>query len=359
MKPTRLVSLDALRGADMLLIMGLGPLVVSLFGADAWISRQLTHVAWNGLHLEDMIFPVFLFVAGVSFPYSCAKQLAAGRTRLQVSLRILRRGAVLFLLGLVYDGLLTKGPFDIVWGSVLARIGIAWSAAALGYVWLGPRRLAAVAVAILLGYWAVMRGFAAPDHPGAFPLSPEGNLSGWLDRLLLPGRLTVPGLYSNQGTLSTLPAVVTALLGMFTGRFVKETSLDGNRRTLVLLASAAVLAVLGLFIAFGCGSWSFPINKKLWSPSYVLVVGGVSVSLFAVFHWICDVKGWTRWTFFFRVIGVNSITIYLAQAIVPFAAIRDFFVAPCWGKAVSAAGYVAVCWLFLLFLYRKQVFLKI
>ena len=359
MTDRRLVSLDALRGADMLLLMGVGPLVAALFGADSWLARQFSHVAWNGLRVEDMIFPVFLFVAGVSFPYSCAKQLAAGRTRLQVSLRVLRRGAVLFLLGLVYDGLLQFKPAELVWGSVLGRIGIAWTLAALAQVWLGRRARAVLAVAILLGYWAVMRGIAAPDHPTAFPLSPEGNLSGWLDRTLLPGRLTVPGLYSNQGTLSTLPAVVTAQLGMFAGDFVKSTALSGTRRTLALLAGGSALAALGLFVAYGCGDWSFPLNKKLWSPSFVLVVGGISAVLFAAFHWLCDVRGWTSWAFPLRVVGVNSITIYLAMAIVPFGAIRDFFVAPCLGPVASALGYVAVCWLFLYFLYRQNVFLKV
>ena len=357
--PGRLVSIDAMRGADMLLLMGVGSLVSALFGADAWIAHQFTHVAWNGLRLEDMIFPVFLFVAGVSFPYSCSKQIAIGRTQMQISLQILRRGIILFLLGLVYDGLFRLEPAELVWGSVLGRIGIAWALAALIHVWLARRTQIVLAVVILLGYWAVMCGIVAPDHPTALPLSPEGNLSGWLDRMILPGRLTVPGLYSNQGTLSTLPAVVTVLLGMFTGDFVKSTTLSGTRRTLVLLVGGVVLVVFGLVIAYGCGDWSFPLNKKLWSSSFVLTVGGMSVLLFAVFHWVCDVRGWTRWAFPLRVVGVNSITIYLAMEIVPFGAIRDFFVAPCLGSVAAALGYIVVCWLFLYFLYRHNVFLKV
>jgi len=359
LKSGRLASLDALRGADMLLLMGVGPLAVALFGADSWLATQFRHADWNGLRIEDMIFPLFLFIAGVSFPYSYAKQLESGRPRLRISLRVLCRGAVLFLLGLVYDGVLQFDFANLVWGSVLGRIGIAWALAALAYVWLGRRVRIVLAVTILLGYWAVMRGVVAPDHPAAFPLSPEGNLSGWLDRTLLPGKLTVPCLYSNQGTLSTLPAVVTAMLGMFAGEFVKCTTLSGAQRALVLLSGGAASVLLGLFVAYGCGDWSFPLNKKLWSSSFVLVVGGVSSMLFAAFHWFCDVRGWTHWTFPLRVIGVNSITIYLAMAIVPFGKIRDFFIAPCLGPVAAAFGYVVLCWLFLYFLYRHKVFLKV
>ena len=134
----------------------------------------------------------------------------------------------------------------------------------------------------------------------------------------------------------------------------------------MLLVTATCLAFAGLLVAFGFGAWSMPLNKILWSTSFTLVVGGYSMAMFAIFYWVIDVKGFSGWTFFFRVIGMNSITIYLAQKIVPFRSVSEFFLAgaasllpEAWADVVIRIGYVAVCWLFLLFLYRKNVFLKV
>ena len=366
----RLKSLDALRGADMLLIMGLSPLMAALCRAlgcgGSWFERQFHHAEWNGLFIQDTIFPLFLFLAGVSFPFSCAKSADLGLSRGSVARRALRRALLLFLLGLVYNDVLKLGLSNVVWGSVLARIGIAWFFAALVYLYLPVKARVALAVAVLLGYWVAMVAFVAPDYPAALPLSPEGNISGWLDRTILPGKLTVPGLYSNQGVLSTLPAVVTALIGMFVGDYVRRSGDTGGRKAAMLLAGAVCLAAAGLVVAYGFGAWSMPINKKLWSTSFTLVVGGYSVALFALFYWVIDVKGFQKWTFFFRVIGINSITIYMARKIIPFRDISLFFLGgaasllpAAWAEVLVMAGSLAVCWLFLLFLYRKNVFLKI
>ena len=371
MAGNRLKSLDALRGADMLFIMGFGTLLTAVCSAlgcgDCWLVRQLSHCTWDGLHFEDTIFPLFLFIAGVTFPYSYAKSREAGKGAGAVVRKIIGRAVILFALGLVYNGILQKGPDDVVWGSVLGRIGIAWAAAALVYLALpSARGRIVLAAGILLGYWALLRLVGAPDHPDAFPLSPEGNLSGYLDRLLLPGRLTRPGLLSNQGTLSTLPAVVTAMLGMLVGDYMRNSQQAEGRKTAVLIGVAAALAAAGLLVAFGFGTWSMPLNKILWSSSFVLVVGGYSVAAFAVFHWIIDVRGYDGWTYFFRVIGMNSIAIYLLQKAVDVRKISEFFlggVAGCvpsaWSGVVLAAGYVVFCWLVLRFLDRHKVYFKV
>ena len=380
----RLDSLDALRGADMFFIMGGSALFAKLsvlagFGADNAFAQQFLHVKWHGLHFQDMIFPLFLFIAGVSFPFSCAKQLAAGTGRRAVLLRCARRAALLFLLGLVYNGLL-KFDFDsLVWGSVLGRIGIAWFGAAVLYLFCGWRTRIAVAVAILLGYWAVMLLVQAPDmasvkvpaNLAAYangPFSPAGNISAYLDRLLLPGKLTIPGVFSNQGTLSTLPAVVTAMLGMFAGEYLKYrgSQLSGGARTFRMLAAAAALVAVGFFVAYGCGSWSMPFNKILWSTSFTLVLGGISLAALSVFHYVIDVKGWRGWSFFFRVIGLNSITIYLLQKLFSvghtsrflFGGLASFF-PPAAEAVVLQLGYIATCWLILWFFHRNRIYLKV
>lgn len=384
-KGGRLESLDALRGADMFFIMG-GSGVFRALGVLAGCDsagpfvQQFSHVLWNGLHFQDMIFPTFLFIAGVSFPFSCAKQIERGRDRCSIALRCVRRAALLFLLGLVYNNALQFKFDSLVWGSVLGRIGIAWLCAALLFLFVkGWRARAAVAAALLLGYWAVMLFIEAPDWreivlpanlaPYADgPFSPARNISAYLDRHLLPGQITVPGVFSNQGTLSTLPAIVTAMIGMFAGEFLRGRGkeLSGGARTCLMLAAAACLAAAGLFVAFGCGPWSFPLNKILWSPSFTLVVGGISLAALAVFHYLVDVKGQGRWFGFFRVIGLNSIAIYVLQRFIGFQQANKFFfggLASLFpqdvGNVVLALGYVAVCWLVLFFFHRHRIYWKV
>lgn len=361
----RLMSLDALRGFDMLFIMGFASLVVAVCGlwpsaaADA-VAASMSHVAWDGFAHHDTIFPLFLFIAGVSFPYSVAKQRAGGMSEGRIYAKIVRRGLTLVVLGVVYNGLFKLDFENLRIASVLGRIGLAWSIAAVLYLNFGVKTRAAIAVAVLVGYGALSALVAAPDAAGAGALTFEGNLAGYIDRQLLPGKL-IYGTFDPEGLLSTVPAVVTAMLGMFTGEFVKRGGMPGGRKALWMAAAAAILLAAGL--AF---SGVLPVNKKLWSSTFVCVVGAYSLGMFALFYYLIDVRGWRRWTLFFRVVGLNSITIYLAQRIVGFGRISDFFLGGIASKCpeavaavISSAGYVAVCWLFLYFLYRKNVFLKV
>ena len=366
----RLLSLDVLRGFDMLFIMGFAGLVTCVcqclgYGADFWLVRQMGHPEWFGFTHHDTIFPLFLFIAGVSFPFSFVRQVERGATPWQIRLRCVRRGLVLFALGLAYGGLLRDGTLRL--SSVLGRIGFAWMFAALLFTWFRARTRLAIAVLILVGYWVLTFTVTAPDHPDAWCLSKEGNISCWVDRMIL--FLPKGRLYDNQSTLGLFPAIVTALLGMFAGEIVRKREWSGNRRALVLAGASVLCLLLGLLVAYGFGRWSFPVHKKLWSPSFVLVLGCYSYGLFALFYWLIDVKGWWRRTLFFRVIGMNSITIYLAQAVVPFTAVAGFFFgwlamsAETWvpglGPLVGQIAYIGVCWGFLYFLYRKSTFLKV
>ena len=363
----RLLSLDALRGFDMMFIMGLAAIIKAacgLFpgGEDCTLYTQMTHVAWDGLRQHDTIFPLFLFIAGISFPYSFAKQKAYGRSKGQIYWKIFKRGIVLYLLGLVYSGFFKLEFSTLRFFSVLGRIGFAWMFAALFFVTFKPRTRAIIAAALLIGYWLLLRFVPAPDAPvGAGPFSMEGNLAGYIDRTLFPNHIYVKGVYDPEGILSLIPAIVTAMLGMFTGEFVRSEKLGGGRKTLYMLAAAAFLLGLGLL-------WSldFPINKALWSSSFVLVVGAYSLALFALFYYIIDVKGWKNWTLPFVVVGMNSITIYMAQCIVPFRSISKFFLGglanmcpESVGTLILALGYFVVSWLFLYFLYKKKTFLKV
>jgi predicted acyltransferase len=365
----RLMSLDALRGFDMMFIMGFSGLVMAICalfpgGEECWLSTTMEHVKWNGLAHHDTIFPLFLFIAGISFPFSYSKQLSNGMSTKQIYGKIIKRFFILVALGVVYNGFFKLDFANLRICSVLGRIGFAWAVAAVLFINFKPMTRAIIAAATLIGYWLLICYVPAPDVPGANPLTIEGNLIGYIDRLLMPGRLIYDGgRFDPEGLLSTVPAVVTAMLGMFTGEFVRisDNKISGNRKSAYMGIAAAIMLAVGLI-------WSlvFPINKMLWTSSFVLVVGAYSLGMFALFYYIIDVRKWQKWTLFFRVIGLNSITIYMAQRIVSFSGINKFFfggladMLPAqWGDLLLRFGYVAVCWLFLYFLYKKQTFLKI
>lgn len=364
----RLASLDALRGFDMLFIMGLAPLVISVCGLfpggdSCWLAGTMRHASWHGFHHHDTIFPLFLFIAGVSFPFSYSKQMASGVSKGHIYGRIFRRAGMLVLLGLVYNGLFNLDFKELRVASVLGRIGIAWMFAALLFINFRTGTRAVIAAAILIGYWLLLWLTPVPGVPaGTDPYSFEGNLAGYVDRLILPGKL-YQGTFDPEGILSAVPAIVTAMLGMFTGEFVRlpESCISGKRKTLYMALAAVAFLAVGLL-------WStvFPVNKQLWTSSFVCLMAAYSLGLFALFYYLADVRGWQEWTLCLRVVGMNSITIYLAQAIISFYGISNFFLGglaglcpPDWGAVISNTGYLAVCWLFLYFLYRHKVFLKV
>ena len=362
----RLMSLDALRGFDMFWIMGGAGLVyatAALLGYPDF-KKVFGHVPWEGLQFMDTVFPTFLFMAGASFPFSAAKSMERGLTRGQVARRALRRGITLMLLGLVYGGFLQKLNFTTFRiPSVLAYIGFGWMAAVWNYLYVRSTRVRiGIALGILVAVTLVFGLIPAPDAPAtAVKFSPDWHLGCWLDRTIL-GRHALSVKFDNEGFGGLFCTVVTAMLGMFAGEIVRKGKvLATGRKALDLLVSAVICLVLGLAL-----STFYPIIKNLWSPSFVLVVGSYSFAMFALFYWIVDVKGLSRWSFFFRVIGMNSITIYMAQQFVGFDSASKFFLGgvagllpDLWGRLVLELGYIAVCWLFLLFLYRKNVFLKV
>lgn len=363
MENKRLLSIDAFRGLDMLFIMGLGALIVNacaLFpgGETCWLATQMHHADWNGLRLMDTVFPVFLFIAGLSFPFSYAKQVSKGRTSWEIHRKIFVRCLLLIALGIVYNGFFDL-KFPQRYASVLGRIGLAWMLAALLHIHLKTIPRAILAAVLLVGYWLLISLVQAPDVPaGADPLSQEGCLNGYIDRILLPGRLH-RGTFDPEGLLATIPATVTAMLGMFTGEFIRQPEV--KKKTPWMLGAAAVLLAAGLL-------WSlvFPINKKLWTSSFVLVVGGISLAVYAAIYYLVEVKGWQGWTFPLRVVGLNSITIYLLQQVVPMQEVTGFFLGGAagllpggWGAVLLSAGYLCLCWLVLYFLWRHKVFLKI
>ena len=366
--PQRLLSLDALRGFDMLFIMGFAGLVVALCKLwpgdfSAWMSAQMGHAAWDGFFHHDTIFPLFLFIAGISFPFSLAKQRERGVRERSIYTKVIRRGLTLVALGLVYNGLFNLDFATLRLPSVLGRIGLAWMFAAMLFIRCGIRTRIALAAGILVGYGLLLQFVAAPDAAGAGPLTKAGNIVGYIDRTIMPAHLYGNRGFDPEGLLSTLPAIVTAMLGMFTGEFVRrsEEQISGSRKALRMAAGAALLLVLAL-----CLDPLQPVNKKLWTPAFVFAAGAYSLGMFALFYYIIDVRQWRRWSYFFQVIGLNSITIYMVQRIVRVSYTSEFFFgglgskfSPEVASVIFSAGYVTVCWLLLWFLDRKKIYLKV
>lgn len=365
-KIERLKSLDALRGFDMLFIMGLTPFIVALCnffpesGFMMSLSAQMRHAEWHGITHHDTIFPLFLFVAGISFPFSLAKQRTRANTNREIHYKIIKRGIILVLLGFVYNGIFRLDFETMRYTSVLGRIGLAWMFAALLFVNFSVRVNVIISIAILIGYWLLL--WLIPDVAKGDPFSFENNLVGTVDRALLPGRL-LSKTFDPEGFLSTIPAIATALLGMFTGAIVKTPNqkLSENKKIIYMILLAILLAIVGYV-----WSYVFPINKKLWTSSFVCVVAAYSLFLFALFYYVIDIRGFHRWSFFLKIVGLNSITIYLAQRVINFNHTSNFFlggvISLCpeeIGLLIKTSGYLMVCWLFLYFLYRQKIFLKV
>lgn len=367
-KTERLMSLDALRGFDMLWIVGGGWFVGALCSAcgwgDGWLAKEMQHVPWEGLAFFDTIFPLFLFLTGVSWTFSYASQVARGRTARQIRRKVLLRTAVLFLIGLSCGGILKFKP-DFRATSVLAHIGLSWGIAA--FVFMRVRRplaRALVAFGILLAMWALLSFVTAPDAPAlAGGFSKEGNIINWLDRTLMPNHILDRGVYDPESFFAVPNGVALALIGMLAGGVLRDESRSKARRSGVLALGAVGMLALGAFFTLVLGDH---VVKALWTSSFVLFTAAYALAMLALFHWIIDVKGWRGWSFAFRVIGMNAITIYVAQMIGVLGPVHGYFfrglvqwAGSPWGGPVGAATYCLVMWLFLHFLYRKGIFLKV
>jgi predicted acyltransferase len=293
-------------------------------------------------------------------PYSTARQLEKGKSREQLMLRTIKRGLILVLLGIIYNnGLQLQPVSEIRFGSVLGRIGMAYMLAGIIYLYTKERAQMIWFWAIIIGYWLLLKFTSAPGFP-AGDLTMEGNFASYIDRSVMPGKLYL-GIHDPEGLMSTIPAVSTALLGMLTGNLLKNSGLSPTKKAGRIALAGAVFLVLAQV-------WNldFPINKNLWTSSFVLQVGGLSLLLLALFYYIIDVKGHRKWSFFFRVIGMNSILIYISGHFINWSYTNNSFfkwlgqlAGEPYGAVLMAVCLVAVKWAFLYFMYRKNVFLRV
>lgn len=357
----RILSIDALRGFDMFWIIG-GSTVVALilkmtgtpFG-DA-VAAQFTHSEWNGFTFEDLIFPLFLFIVGLSIPLSLDKRLERGESRDGLLIHIVTRTLVLYFLGMVINAKLIPSLGGLRYTGVLHRIAACYFFASIIVMHTRTRGRIVWFASILIGYWAAMTLIPVPGH-GSGVLTPEGSLASWFDRSFLPGTLRHE-LYDNEGILSTVPAVATTLLGVLASGWLSSGASPLGKTAGLFVAGTASLAAGAL--------WNivFPVNKLLWTSSFVLFAGGWSLLLLGVFYWLVDVRGYRAWAFPFVVIGANSIAIYWANMMFDFGLVVTVFSYEftshlgAWKSLYLASGALAVKWLSLYALYRKRIFIK-
>ena len=364
--PTRVVSLDALRGFTMFWIIGGGfAKAAGAFGdvpLARFLATQFEHVAWEGVHFEDLIFPTFVFVAGASLVFSLSR-IVANAGRAAAAKHILVRTLILFVLGIIYAGGLSNGVDNVRWLGVLQRIALAYCGAGLLFIFLKPRGLLFALIALLGGYWALLTFVPVPDI-GAGHFAERENLANYLDRIWLPGR-RYNGDHDPEGILSTLPAIGTCLLGVFAGLRLKNPAPAQKKLLSFIVAGFALLAAGYAWDAAG-----FPIIKKIWTSSYVLVAGGWSALVFAFFYGVIDLCGWQRWSRPFVWIGMNPITLYFAAALIDFPKFASRFtggdlqkylnatVHSGMGDLVTTLVSMTFCVLLAGFLYRRGIFIR-
>lgn len=363
----RLQALDALRGFDMFWIIGGGGLVQILAKCfpQPWLqalAAQMEHVKWAGFHFEDLIFPLFMFISGATIPLAIGAKLAMGAAKPDLIGKVTRRMALLILLGLVFNGILRNGFANARYASVLGQIGIAYFIAALVVIQVpAVRGRIGWLIGILAGYAAIQLWVPVPGV-GAGVLTPEGCINSYLDRMLLPGKLG-QGTYDALGLMCVLSASAVTLMGSFAGAILVRVDLGGGRKAGLLAALGAGLVVLALGL-----SPFYPIIKGCWTSTYNLLAGGLSFLLVAAFYLVIDVWGVTKWSFLFRVIGLNSIFIYLVVTgnLVNLSSTANSLFG--WlakplgdnsSQLVMALGNLAVAWGLLYFMFRHKIFLKV
>ena len=365
----RLMSLDAFRGFVMFWIGGGEALAHALAKLDGVQSEvlntvmiQLKHVSWEGFRFYDLIFPSFVFIVGASVAFSLGKLQASGSRRAAVR-RVIWRGLLLWLVGIIYYGGISGGLEGVRLLGVLQRIGICYLVTGLLFIYLPVRGLVAAFLVLLGGYWALLSFMAVPGQE-AVSFEEGRNITNWFDSKYLPFRKW-SGTHDPEGILSTLPAIATCLLGVFAGLLLKNEGLTRGKKVLTLFGAGAIFVLVG-------NLWGgyHPVIKCLWTSSFVVLAGGWSLVLLAFFYSVIDVVQVKRWAMPFVWIGMNPIAIYLLKQVLDFPHIANCLLGgpvKDWANGILpglGALMVAVGVMFLIFwlcrtLYKRNVFFRI
>jgi predicted acyltransferase len=376
----RLLSLDVLRGITIAFMI----MVNNNGGPSSW--SFMNHAEWNGLTPTDLVFPTFIFIVGTSVVFAVESRLAHGVTRSTIAWHTLQRACILFLLGVVVNGFPFFALAHLRIYGVLQRIAICYLAVGLFYLWDKRVWTKVVALAVLLiGYWILMRWVPVPGAgmPGRdIPfLDKSMNLTAWLDRHIFPSHLyedwVTHNLYDPEGLLSNLPAVGTALLGLLAGIWLR------GRRTPSAKARGLIAAAITCLASGYLWSIWFPLNKNLWTSSYVLVAAGWSLVVLTLAYWAMELRGWGKgrsWSWPWLVFGSNAIVAYMFSELLSSAMNNIHFIAngrrtdafsyalacsamsisnPGWAAFAYSVSFLVVCFIPVWILYWKKIFVKI
>jgi predicted acyltransferase len=359
--PGRLASLDVFRGmtiAAMILVNNAGN-----WNAVYW---PLDHAKWHGWTPTDLIFPFFLFIVGLSMVLSFESRRRRGASSGELLRHTVKRSVIIFAIG--FGLALWAKSFNLhtvrIYG-VLARIAVVYLAASVIVLYCGKWARAGIAAALLLGYWLLMT-----RTPG-FDLTMDGNLAGFIDRKLLYEHLWIAHRFDPEGLLSTLPAIVSTLLGVFTGEWLRSENSQAR------VIQGMVVAGAVLMVAGQLWGWWFPINKNLWTSSYVLFTGGFALALLALCYWMIEVRGWRSWSAPFVWYGSNAITVFAASTALGIFSVKYHlrlgvtykawvygnlfapFAAPEVASVLYASAYVLTFLMLAWIMYRNKIFIKI
>jgi predicted acyltransferase len=359
----RLLSLDVFRGITVALMI-----LVNNPGSWGNIYTPLEHSKWNGCTPTDLVFPTFLFLVGVSIVYSMERKIGNAANHSNLITGALRRGALLILISLIIQFILHPGFATLRYPGVLQRIGLVFFVCAVLYIKTSQRFRDWFCVFSLVGYYIIMCFLPVPDT-GVPSLEPDTNMGAWLDRVVF----TTNHLWSQsttwdpEGLLGTLPAITTGLFGIRLGTWLKRKDRDDSVKVSWMFTYGIAAIVLGLF-------WDlfFPINKALWTSSFVLYAGGWSIIGFTICYWLIDVQGYKNWTSFFLPFGANAITAYVLSDFIPHyinlirineASIYQIVFQPHFSpnnaSLISAIVITLLLWLIMLFLYRRKIFITV
>jgi predicted acyltransferase len=365
----RLISLDVFRGLTIA-----GMVLVNNPGTWAHIYWPLEHAEWNGWTPTDLIFPFFLFIVGVAIPLAFGRRVDAGGTQRDLYLKVIKRTLIIFALGLFLNGLPYFNLSTIRIPGVLQRIAVCYLLASIIFLKTRVRTQLVIVVVLLLMYWLLMARLSAPGFPPG-DLTKEGSIASFIDRVVFGKHVWSQGkVYDPEGLLSTMPALVTSLLGVLTGQWLRTNRAEYEK--------AAGMFVAGMCCIVIGWAWNpfFPINKGLWTSSYVLFTGGLALQLLAFCYWLIDIKNYRTWAKPFVVFGVNAIALFVGTGIMaklmgliklPWGStqislqgwiFQKLFLS--WASPVNASLAYAVAfillWLGLMWiLYQRKIFIKV
>jgi len=363
-KPERLQSLDVLRGFDMFWITGGESLIHALAIATGWgffntMNNQLHHVKWEGFAAYDLIFPLFMFIVGVAIPYSLLSKLKKGEPRKKIYQRIVRRFIILFVLGIIYNQYWLTDWANPRIASVLGQIATAYFLASLIFMQTQKLKFIIIwTIGILAGYGILQLFVPVPGY-GAGQLTQQGSINAWFDQHFLPG-LLLDGTFDPEGILNNFSATAITLMGIIAGLLLRRTDLIQYRKFILLLSIGIALYLISILL-----SDYYPIIKKAWTSTYNLHAGGLSFMLLALFYLVIDIWKIRKWFFYFKVIGMNAITVYMGTHIIDFGFTVKGLLGGLtmymedWGPVLISIGYLAIVWICLYVLYRNKIFLRI